>query len=363
MARTPCDVFATVLAAVGCGVLATGAVGATFQTVPLGSGSITRLSSDGTTAVGYATQGGTHGLYWRTGQPSVVSLPAITGLSVSVARGVSANGRYVGGSANVPSGTPLAAAFRFDTLTNTMVASTPDRVTFAYGISGDGQQVLGAHEDAGNIDCASWQPGQGWLYHGLVPDTIFNFTVDSNYDASLVAGYAYDPIGNKRAFCWDMAGGLRLMPTFVPFEAGEVADVNNDGTVLLGGLQGLPVRWNGPNAAPQYIPAAMGAARAMNADASIIAGGPSSSTNNDAFIWDAVHGTRSFYDFAASEGVNVTGLNFVNVTGISEDGLVFAGNLTQGGVKRGFILSLAIPAPGAIAVAPVVLVCALRRRR
>ncbi len=231
-----------------------------FSLLTVGNGMVNRLSSDGSTVVGYSTTSGTPRAFYKRASQPITLLPAISGLPSSAGRGVSSNGRYVAGAANAPAGTTSVAAFRYDTWTNTMEYSVPDAVSFAYGLSGDGQQVLGSHEDAGNIDCASWLPGQGWLYHGLVSDSVFNFTIDSNFDASLVAGDTYDQQANKRPFVWDMQGGLRLLPTFVPFEAGTVGDVNDSGTVILGSLQGLPVRWMGPNAAPQYIPNAIGVA-------------------------------------------------------------------------------------------------------
>jgi uncharacterized membrane protein len=72
-----------------------------------------------------------------------------------------------------------------------------------------------------------------------------------------------------------------------------------------------------------------GYATAMSQDGSIIAGRANGPLGYEAFIWDAEHGIRSLRDVLIGLGVNITGWQLTQVTGVSYDGLVIVGNGTD----------------------------------
>jgi uncharacterized membrane protein len=72
-----------------------------------------------------------------------------------------------------------------------------------------------------------------------------------------------------------------------------------------------------------------GAAYAMSQDGSVIVGTANGPSGYEAFIWDAEHGIRSLRDVLIGLGVDMTGWQLDEAAGISYDGLVIVGNVTD----------------------------------
>lgn len=330
-------------------------------TSAFGSGHLDQLSADGTTAVGRASSGGLHAAYWRAGQ--AVTIPSLPpGANVSAASGVSADGRYLAGQGQFSG---VSRGFRYDTLTNTYelfdnVAGGPlSPGPNVDGMSGDGQWVTGTTRP-GNATSASgsWSPATGWRVHGVLPGTTIASSTDANFDGSVVVGFCSGTSGFQ-AFRWSNAGGMLALPGGPSL----AWDTTSDGSIVVGDSGGAAAFWVG-NGSPQFIPNAAGAALATGDGGALIGGGTaypySGISANTAFLWDSAHGTRLVSQVLQEGGVDITGMMFGNVTGISGDGTVIAGNMTLNGVRRSFIAT--IPAPGTLVVCAVPFLTPRRRR-
>jgi uncharacterized membrane protein len=98
---------------------------------------------------------------------------------------------------------------------------------------------------------------------------------------------------------------------------------------------------------------------AVSADGAVVVGG-NGSTDNAAFIWDAVNGMRRLSDVLVAEGVNLTGWRLRAATGISANGRVIVGYGYNGNAARneGWIVDLdapAVPEPVSLAMGVVAL--------
>ncbi len=92
-----------------------------------------------------------------------------------------------------------------------------------------------------------------------------------------------------------------------------------------------------------------GEVHALNGDGTIAAGMSfkSPSGAQEAFIWDATHGTRSMAALLIQRGFDTTGWTFTDVTGMCADGTMICGNGTHNGVAKGWAVSFLDDAPQA----------------
>ena len=123
-------------------------------------------------------------------------------------------------------------------------------------------------------------------------------------DGTAVTGWSDPTSGARQAFWWQRGG---TTATAIPYLAGD--------------------NWN--------------EGLAMNADGQVIGGFSTLSTGGAkrAFIWDATNGSREVRQMLIDAGIDMTGWELEEVTGISEDGSVICGNGKLSGVAKGWVAS------------------------
>ena len=103
-------------------------------------------------------------------------------------------------------------------------------------------------------------------------------------------------------------------------------------------------------------------ANGVSADGSVVVGRGSGTSGNEAFLWDAANGMQSLQNVLVAQlGLDLTGWNLAEATGISADGLTIVGYGIHDGLTEAFIA--VIPGPGALGLLAVAGLCGKSRRR
>jgi probable HAF family extracellular repeat protein len=286
----------------------------------------------------------------------------------SYANGISSDGSTVVGSSE-------SSAFRWTAATGMQALGVPQSVGIndqAFGVSGDGSVVVGVTEEFRSSPQAfRWTNSTGMQVLGDLPGGIGNnFATDVSSDGSVIVGTAGNETvgpgvpfrwtaltgmvrvdgmtsaeavsadGNTivgtgtaegDASIWTAAGGARLIGGFPGYYQSDASDISTDGSVVIGYSTGTQesggFRWTdaagiqslgkGPDGG------AMTFARAVSGDGSVIVGG----NGSRAMIWDGSHGARYLADVLSKDyGLDLTGWELDEATGVSDDGLTIVGN-------------------------------------
>lgn len=182
-------------------------------------------------------------------------------------------------------------------------------------ISGDGNVVVGTHRtpvdpliDPGRM--FRWSADEGTVYSQSLPGGLYlPRTRDVSYDGTTVVGYAWNG-SSDHALVWREGGD--------------------------------PVQLDGPNGFP-----VISAAHGVSADGSVIVGNAAfaGSPGLTAFVWDEAHGMRQLETLLAALGVDTTGWDLVLATTVSADGRTIAGyGYNPSGDVEGWVAI--IPEPG-----------------
>ncbi|MBS0189901.1 MAG: hypothetical protein U0573_00095 [Phycisphaerales bacterium] len=290
----------------------------------------TCISGDGKTVAGYAFAPGDFSQFFPVRFQA--SGPQNLGLYSSETRarsyGVNANGTFVVGGGDsegfwwVPPGpnvgSETAPLLDVNDDGSVFITSTtryegldsPSPIPNLPGYTSLAASRLGASGNAIALTCHFFEPGSGYGYP---------FTPDVNID---------------QASRWTSNGGTEPLG-FLPGGTNSFAvGISADGSVVVGRSEKLispgnieqrPFRWSG-GGGMQEIPMISGAggfgeAMDASADGSVIVG----QSDGQAFMWDAVHGTRSIQQVLASHGHDTLGWTLVEATAISDDGTIVAG--------------------------------------
>jgi len=103
-------------------------------------------------------------------------------------------------------------------------------------------------------------------------------------------------------------------------------------------------------------------AAGVSADGSVIVGTATSSTSNEAFIWEEANGMRELDQVLGQLGVDLAGWRLISAVGVSADGLTITGSGTNpSGVREPWIA--VVPEPGTAALVGLGLVVLATSRR
>jgi probable HAF family extracellular repeat protein len=300
----------------------------------------TGVSADGSVVVGYSNSGssGQQAFRWVGG---VMTGLGYLGGDTSQAYAVSADGTTVVGHANAPSDSTTNYAFEWQSGGmwvidfNTCGGSGP----LANGVNANGSVIVGQQ---GTDHTGGCFPGRALEWAGGGEDFLdFTFISGSlpsgmargtNADGSVVVGQvnaAVSPSCNPctQAFRWTSSGYVTLGDLGGNYSSAYAT--NADGSVVVGTAEvdivnSQPFRWSAASGliglGGQSINAT---AYAVSADGNVIVG----TVNNGgkAFRWQATTGMEYVQDLLEAAGVNLTGWNLIQATGISADGSTIVG--------------------------------------
>ena len=244
---------------------------------------------DGSIVVGNSNNGltGYNEAFRWTEQTGMQGLGQLNGGNNSSATAISDSGEVIAGRARNGT-TNRYEAFRWTEASGMQGLGQLNNGTFsgAHTISGDGKVIAGDADNGltGNSEAFRWTETDGMQGLGELHNGSFSAAYAINSDGSVIAGVAENGLnGNWEAFRWTDATGM----------------------------QGLGYLGNGTYSD----------ARAISANGDIILG----DTDLGAFRWTEQTGMTSIYDYLTENGVNLSGWELSNASGISANGEIMLG--------------------------------------
>ncbi len=278
------------------------------------------ISGDGSTVVGWSQSGasGGNGEAFRwTASTGMVGLGDLPGsLFRSSAQGVSQDGSVVVGIGYSGPG----EAFRW-TASGMVGLGRPsgDPISEAWGVSADGSVVIGHGEGftAFSSEAFRWTQTGSFDMLGFLPGGTTSSARAISADGSVITGLANSFLGFE-GFVWTEAGGMVGLG-ILPGQSGSTPrDVSADGSTIVGFGTNVGFRWTeagGLVDLGDFLPSA------VSADGSVLAG----FRDGQAWISHPTLGDRSVQGLLEARGVDLTGWDLSEVTGISDDGLTLTG--------------------------------------
>lgn len=324
------------------------------------------LSADGRTAAS-----GDWVWNWETGLRRISAEPgAPSGIMVTA---MSRDGRTLAGTW----GASNASAFRYrgpGTFESLGAGATNARYR-VLSIADDGNTLCGYQHHANGpgteVDFPIlWAGGAApRVLDGRYFNTSYGQARGLTADGSAVVGYS---VYADDAWVWTPAGGPGLLdrPFTREYSTIRAEVISGDGRVVAGTMAyddtAVGVVWRDGLVRAIEMPAGYhyGYARAMSEDGSVVCFGISttySMTPWGAAVWTGGSAMTPLADYLRGAGVLLPeGWEVMDCTGVSADGLTFAGALRSvSGETRAFVAT--VPAPGTLAI--VIAGAAVRRRR
>lgn len=298
---------------------------------------------------------------------SLTPVGPLTGDTVAEVFAVSADGTVVAGRSRVPEARTTAFRWTLDAgveglpniLSGGLLAGS------AYGVSGDGQYIVGRTNDdhsfrwseASGVEFIGGYHAQAASYDGsVVVGTIDIGTIVSDFHASRwseadgmmdlggssATGVSADGntvVGNGFAgfYRWTPSGGREVIGP------GTAYAISADASTIVGSTSpGVAFHWNAVQGLVAHGGTPFSQAYAVNADGSAIAGRTGVASHDTyAFIESESLGARNIKELLGCQGVDVTGWNLFEATGISADGNTVVGNgIDPSGARVGWVALL-----------------------
>jgi probable HAF family extracellular repeat protein len=324
------------------------------------------LSANGQVLVGYYTPpDGPHGFRWTLAE-GLIGLGLIQEGDInSTARAASADGTFVIGD-----GAKLRGhdAFRWSAASGMVSLGNLRGVARFFGnstahdVSDDGAVVVGVSENPDfNGEAFLWTEAAGMLGLGDLPGGIFDsvaFGVSG--DGQVVVGQSNSVLGDE-AFRWTLLGGMVGLGDFPGgLESSAATDASGNGSVIVGwgtassvenaeGYQSQAFRWTEETGLVNLgdLPGGrfFSQANAVSADGSVVVGQATSGNapqtgGLEAFVWTHRTGMRSVRDVLAAANVDMSGWVLTSATGVSSDGRIVAGFGEHDGRGEAWIATL-----------------------
>lgn len=200
----------------------------------------------------------------------------------------------------------------------------------AYGISSNGQVVIGQSDSSAGLDGFHWDAVDGMVGIGDLPGSLFASEARAaSFDGAFITGNSQSQPApnNQEAFRWTALGGVVGLGIPGGWLTSNARDISGDGSVIVGYWQGsmgrAAFRWNEVDGMVTLgdIPggSTTNEATGVSADGTIIAGTARNMDNvHMAFRWTGATGMEPL-----NEDYTVFGNNWANA--ISEDGFVIVG--------------------------------------
>jgi probable HAF family extracellular repeat protein len=274
------------------------------------------VSPDGLVVAGQSNDAvtGILAFKWTNPGPMIALAPSGSLIQQHAASGVDATGSKFVGTYSVLAGLgvyPRAALWTSSGLTT--LSATPGSIaSVASKITPDGQYIVG---DFGpgtgfigldyNPIARVWTNPTTWFTIGTLPGGTWSTGIAISDNGQVVAGTANNGVASQRAYRWTGAGieDLGTLPTTNPSTGwSRTHAMTPDGWVVVG------------------------------------AGSMDMTLSNRAAMISSGAGLQNLNDYLPSVGVDLTGWNLWETTGVSADGTVLVGNGSYFGQERGWIV-------------------------
>jgi probable HAF family extracellular repeat protein len=314
------------------------------------------VSGDGRYSTGYSTASFSNTLAYRRSDSGVMeSLGTLGGpFDNSEGRAINSDGSVVVGFGSVNQQPGNDRAFRFTTNSGIQNISRGS-LSRAYGVSGDGNVVTGyaAATSPNSSTAFRWTPQSGMQPLALLPGTRGGFGYAVSADGSTIVGNLGDAVTARGiAVRWNPDGSAQRIGLFPGVTEGEsyARAVSANGAVVVGYSTAV----NGSQQAFRWTAeegmVAIGTvlsfqsqivANAISADGSVVVG---SCNYSNAFYWK--NGLiLDLNTYLPQLGLDLTGWELYQATGLSADGRTICGIGTYNGVWGSWVVSNVVPSP------------------
>lgn len=319
------------------------------------------VSADGSTIVGQSTaaQAG-QAFRWNTGAFGI--LPSLPGHPVSAAYAVNGNGDVAVGSTGSGAFASGQTACLWANAINLPLGDLFGGLTFseAWGISTDGQVVVGRSNSGAGMEAFRWNSAEGMQPLGDLLGGDFNSEARAcSADGSVIVGRSSSANGTE-AFRWTSGIGMQGLDDLPGGEFFSIAyDCSSDASVIVGlatsdnGDEAFRWTQGGGMIALGDLPGGeySAIAAACSADGNTIVGSSFGENCFKAFIWTQATGMRALQDVLTTDyAIDLTGWCLTNTTGISDDALTITGyGLNPTGFYESFVVRIAAPSTSGVA--------------
>jgi probable HAF family extracellular repeat protein len=331
------------------------------------------VSGDGSVVVGSRTGPISlisKGFRW-TAATGIVDLPLLDAQTpLSAARAISDDGRWIGGNNS-------ARAYRWhDGSLDTSLGwygppPTLNAGATTHGVSADGSVLVGSSKTNFTDQTAfRWTASEGMTSLGALGGTTLAAVAnDVSADGKVVVGESSSNTG-QQAFVWSAPDGMRGLGALSGDNSSSAIAVSADGATVIGNSYGAnnrqrAFRWTAAGGMEDlHFGGLSSGATDLTPNGSMIVG----FADQEAIVWDSVHGARTLREMLSQAGVAVGGWTQLDARGVSTDGMVVVGTGTNpaGQVEawRATLPPMNVPEPGGvILLSAITMLVGVRRGR
>ncbi len=232
-----------------------------------------------------------------------------------------------------------------------------DDTSWADDVSADGSIVIGVSgyysSGVATYDAFRWTEGTGMVRLGTLPGDINSVASGISADGLVIVGGSSrrDP-ESYEAFRWTEGGGMQGLGALPGDDWSSARGISADGSTVVGfsiknssRLEYEAFRWTASTGMVGlgHLPGHHSSfATGVSGDGSVVVGnGRRTHAEDEALIWDEIHGMRRLQDVLTAEGLDLTGWQLLDATGVSDDGNVIAGyGYNPSGAEEGWIARL-----------------------
>lgn len=313
------------------------------------------INSDGSAVCGTSADpsGLTRAVRW-TSTDGIQNLgTVIPSHATSFATGISDDGQIVvGGSYTVGIGQPLRA-FRWTSPTGMVGLPAGTFHDEAFGVSPDGSAIFGQS----NYYAARWTNNGATLNYLGDLQNGFSYAIGSNTNGSIIGGYG--TLNSYRHAClWVPPAAPQDLGILFPNNDTWTTAMSRDGSTMVGftgyGLfNQRAMKWTQATGLvdvglPSFIPNDEAVFSAVTSEGITSLGWATYNAAQKAVHWTEVGGFQDLNGYLAAAGVNLTGWDLTECTGVSADARALCGNGLYNGQKRGWVVRGLQPVCGAL---------------
>jgi len=205
----------------------------------------------------------------------------------------------------------------------------------ALGASGDGSVIAGHSQSSMGTQAFRWTLAGGMVGIGDLPGGgFFSRANGTSASGEEIVGYSASASAGSEPFLWTLGDGMIALGGLAGADVGgRAVAISADGNVVVGntndaGGRDEAFRWSaGEGMVGLGLPDGAFASFALDAsaDGSVIVGWANGGDHDGAFIWDEVNGRRELHIVLTALGLDLSGWELNQATGVSDDGQTITG--------------------------------------